>query len=280
MRLLFISRAYPPITGGIENQNRDLALFLPRFAETQTLANTHGKKALPWFLPYALLAALFRMRHCDTLLLGDGVLGIVGWAVKLAYPKKKVASVIHGLDLTFKSAFYQRFWVHFFLPRLDLLIAVSAATRATALAKGLDPEKVIVIPNGIDPESFTGSFSRADLENLLGIDLEGKIVLLTAGRLARRKGVAWFIEQVLPGLPENILYIVAGDGPDRESVAAAKKASPAKERILLLGKVSDSDRNLLLGTADIFVQQISKYPAIWKDSGLQILKRLPLAGPW
>ena len=55
MKILFISRSYPPVTGGIENQNAALAEWLPRHAEVTTVANRLGKKFLPFFLPYALL---------------------------------------------------------------------------------------------------------------------------------------------------------------------------------------------------------------------------------
>jgi phosphatidylinositol alpha-1,6-mannosyltransferase len=254
MRLLFISRAYPPVIGGIENQNHALSVWLPEVAETRTIANRHGKKALPWFLPFAFLKAALLLPRYDAVLLGDGVLAGVGAALKILFPKKTVFSIVHGLDLTYQSGLYQRWWVRRFLPALDGLIAVSEATRQEALARGLAPEKVQVIPNGIDPEDFADDFARSDLEALLDRSLDSVLVLVTAGRLTRRKGVLWFIEQVLPHLPENVLYVVAGDGPERERLERARNASPAKDRILLLGRVENHDRNVLLHTADIFVQ--------------------------
>lgn len=51
MNILFISRAYPPVTGGIENQNYALSQWLPRYATVTTIANRHGKKMLPLFYP-------------------------------------------------------------------------------------------------------------------------------------------------------------------------------------------------------------------------------------
>jgi hypothetical protein len=43
------------------------------------------------------------------------------------------------------------------------------------------------------------------------------------GRLVKRKGVAWFAAQVMPKLPKEYVYLVAGEGPERgliESVIA------------------------------------------------------------
>ena len=55
MNILFISRAYPPVTGGIENQNYALSVWLPRYATVKTLANRHGRAFLPLFAPYEKL---------------------------------------------------------------------------------------------------------------------------------------------------------------------------------------------------------------------------------
>ena len=123
-KILFISRAYPPVTGGIENQNYELSVWLPKIAHVTTIANRRGKKLLPLFLPWATLRALWLAPHHDVILLGDGVLGIVGYIVKTFYPKKSVVSIVHGLDLTFTSSLYQSWWVKHFLPKLDKLIAV------------------------------------------------------------------------------------------------------------------------------------------------------------
>jgi hypothetical protein len=119
MRILFLSRAFPPITGGIENQNAALAEWLPKFAETKFIINRSGKFALPWFLPFALLRACVLMFRSDVLILGDGVLAIVGAIIKILFPKKTVVTVLHGLDITYSLPFYQRIWIRGFLRMLD-----------------------------------------------------------------------------------------------------------------------------------------------------------------
>ncbi|MDO8529694.1 MAG: TetR family transcriptional regulator, partial [bacterium] len=134
MKILFISRAYPPIVGGIENQNYELGKWLGKIAEIKIIANRNGKIFLPLFLPFATLYALFNLRNYDAILLGDGVLGVVGWIIKLFY-RKPVICVIHGLDLTFKSGVYQKFWVGKFIKKLDKLITVGNETGKVAKEK-------------------------------------------------------------------------------------------------------------------------------------------------
>jgi glycosyltransferase involved in cell wall biosynthesis len=292
MKILFISRAYPPVTGGIENQNYALSIWLGRFAASvTTLANHHGRKALPLFLPYALCRALFMMRKYDVLLLGDGVLSLLGYCVKFFYPKKTVVSIIHGLDINYDSAslgiwyekiliaLYRTFWIKRFLPSLDGFIAVSKETRAAAIAKNIPAEKIIVIPNGIDTATLRGNYARTDAERLLDENLSGKQVLLTTGRLARRKGAAWFIREVLPQLPASVLYVLAGTGAEKENIRAAIRETGAENRVKMLGRVTDEDRNLLLNTADIFIQPNIRVPGDMEGFGIAVIEAAACGRP-
>lgn len=279
MRILFISRAYPPVTGGIENQNYALSVWLKRFASADTLANRHGKKALFLFLPYATLRALFIAHRYDVVLLGDGVLAIVGSIIKLLYPKKPVVAILHGLDILYRNSVYQSFWVRRFIPTLDGLIAVSSETRLSAIGKGMPQEKIIVINNGVDTEALRGSYTRSNLAELLGFDIVGKHILLTTGRLAKRKGAAWFIREVLPNLPKSVLYVLAGTGPEAENIKTAIQASDTQEQVRLLGQVTDATRNLLLNTADIFIQPNIRVPGDMEGFGIAVIEAAACGRP-
>ena len=53
MKVLFLTRTFPPITGGMENQNYELSRWLPRAGVAlTTVANHRGKRFLPLFLPW------------------------------------------------------------------------------------------------------------------------------------------------------------------------------------------------------------------------------------
>lgn len=272
MKILFISRAYPPIVGGIENQNYELSVWLGKYLDVETVANRKGKKFLPIFLPFSSMLAILEMKNYDALLLGDGVLGLVGWIVKLFYKKKPVICVIHGLDLTYEMSFYQKLWVGFFLKKIDKFIAVGNETVKIALEKGFPKEKVVFIPNGVDTEKLIGNYSKKDLENILKINLEGKKVILTSGRLAKRKGVAWFVENVMPKLSENIIYIVAGSGPDKENIEKTIEKQNLSSRVNMLGYVTDEVRNILMNTCDIFVQPNIKIEGDMEGFGISVIE--------
>ncbi len=254
MRILFISRAFPPVTGGIENHNYALSVWLKTITPTTTIANPYGKKFLPFFFPYAILKALFLHQDYDVLLLGDGVLAPLGNIVKYFFPNKVIVSVVHGLDLTYANTFYQKYWLQKFLPSLDTLLAVSRETEKCAIEKGIAQKKIIVIPNGIETETLVNFSRRSDLQTYMERDIHSVRILLTTGRLVKRKGVEWFIRHVLPSLPENTLYFVVGKGPEELAIRQAIEETHPKQRVILLGRVSDEVRNLLLNTVDIFIQ--------------------------
>jgi phosphatidylinositol alpha-1,6-mannosyltransferase len=271
-KILFISRAYPPITGGIENQNYELSVWLSKIAEVKTIANLKGKKALPFFLPYITLRALWFAPRYDAILLGDGVLGVVGYIVKNVYPKKPVLSVVHGLDITYTSSIYQTWWVKTFLPKLDTLIAVGNETIRVGIERGIPQEKFVFIPNGVDTDKYFHTYSRQDLEKIIGESLADKKVLLTSGRLAKRKGVAWFIRNVLPKLPDTIIYVVAGDGVDRENIQDAVIETNAASRVHLLGFVDDETRNTLMNTCDLFIQPNIRVTGDMEGFGISVIE--------
>ncbi len=279
MKILFISRAFPPITGGIENQNAALAEWLPKHATVRTLANPYGKKFLPFFFPYVTLRALVTAHQYDVVLFGDGVLSIVGFLLKKFFPQKKIVSVVHGLDLTYPSPLYQKYWVQKFLPALDGLIAVSVETKNQALQKGLSAEKILVIANGIESEVLVEKHTRTELAEVIHQTLSSQSVLFTGGRLIKRKGVAWFIRSVLGSLPSDTLYVVAGGGPDEQNIKQAIAETGLEERVVLLGRVSPEQYSVLLNTIDIFVQPNISVPGDMEGFGIAVIEAAACGRP-
>lgn len=270
MKILFISHTYPPIIGGVENQNYELYTWLSKIAKVKLMANKK-RWLIPFFLIYALFYVPLSAKKYDTILLGNSLLGIVGWFVK-KITSKPIFAVAHGLDLTWQNNIYQKIWVKKFIPCLDKLICVGNETVKIAKEKGIPEEKLVFIPNGVDTDKFLGNYNRQDLEKVIGENLDSKKIILTSGRLVKRKGVAWFIENVVPKLPENVIYIVAGDGPDKENIKEVTRKTGLESRIKLLGYVTDETRNILFNTCDLFVQPNIKIPGDVEGFGLSVLE--------
>lgn len=273
LKILFISRAYPPVVGGIENQNFELSQWLPKITPTDTIANTRGKKFLPFFLLKLFLILPFKTPKYNVILLGDGVLGIISWWIKIFHKKQKVACIVHGLDLTYKNDLYQRLWVRTFIPTCNRLIAVGNQTIIEGVKRGINKELFIFIPNGVHPEKFIDeTIARDDIFKIIGEQYRGKKILLTSGRLAKRKGVAWFIRNVLSQFNEDVVYIVAGHGPDKQNIQNAIAETATQKRIIIMGYVSDNVRNVLFTGSDAFIQPNIKVPGDMEGFGISVIE--------
>ncbi|MEX0747555.1 MAG: glycosyltransferase family 4 protein [Rhodothermales bacterium] len=170
------------------------------------------------------------------------------------------AAIVHGRDVTMKFKPYQRLVPRVF-DALDAVLPVSRATGDACEARGLDPSRMFVIPNGVEVGRFrkpaNRSNSRADLltrfEGRLKPVPPGVMLLCSVGRQVKRKGFVWFVDNVLPLLPEDVHYWLAGDGPEAESIAEAARQRGIRHRIGLLGRIAEKDLELLYSAADLFI---------------------------
>jgi len=270
-RILCLSRAYPPVIGGIERQNHELFTSLSDIAEVRIIANRYGKKNLPFFIPLVLLRTLILLPRYDAILLGDGMLSIIGWFIKLL-SNKKVICIVHGLDVTFVNHIYQRFWVDCFMSRIDLLVAVSEATRRECISRDLPAEKIEVVPNGVYLKSFFCDADQGDLIAMSGKENVNKKIILTVGRLIRRKGVAWFIESVMPKLPEEVIYLVVGEGEDRPIIERVIIENKLNNRVLLLGHVDENQKKKIYAITDLYIQPNIQVAGDIEGFGLVVLE--------
>lgn len=287
MRILFISRAYPPIIGGIENQNRDLALWLGKKTRLTLIANTRGKSFLPIFLPYALLKGIFLSFSNDIVIVGDGVLAPLAACISFLRPGIRSTAVVHGLDLTYGSksdSILSRTYRAINIPtlrRLDMIFAVSSFTRMRAMAAGIDPDRIVVIPNGIDPTELVRLRDRASLDGLVGTDTDNRFVILRIGRYVKHKGVEWFIRNVVPLLPEQVLFVAAGaivgkhttgDADYFPACQRAVKELGLSDKVRLLTDLSRSDILTLLNASDLAVSPNIPVPGTMEGFGINVIE--------
>jgi glycosyltransferase involved in cell wall biosynthesis len=285
-RLLFVSRAYPPTLWGIENQNRGLAEALAHCVPTTLIANRSGKRALPTFLPKTLFRLIKSAGLYDVLLLGDGVLAPLGAITKLLHPSTRVFSIVHGLDITYGSrpGLTSAAYRHLNIPalaRLDGVIAVGRATADAAVAAGIPSPRIHFIPNGFNPEEFSNTATRADLSALVGTDLGTRHVIVQVGRYVERKGLKWFIREVLPGLPESVFLVAIGAAPTTNTMGdpgylgqceQAARESRQAHRVKLLVNLPQQQLKTCLGAADLVVMPNIPVPGTIEGFGLTVLE--------
>jgi phosphatidylinositol alpha-1,6-mannosyltransferase len=286
LKILFISHSFPPIFGGVEQQNYHLSESLKKIAEVRVIANGKGKKWLPVFLPVTFFKALFLMSKYDACLLGNGVLAPIGAVVKWFHPQKKFFCVVHGLDITFarKKGFLAQMYKSINIPSLkkvDKLFMVGNHTIDEAEKIGINRNHCMFIPNGINFDELVVKSERADMEKVLAADLANKKVILRIGRFVKHKGVEWFIHNVMPKLPEEYI-LVAGGGIVSTNAAGDKsyfpecqkavKDSGLEKRVWLFGNIPEKDKLIFMNAADVYISPNIKVPGSMEGFGITAIE--------
>lgn len=274
VRLLFVTHSLPPHgrplsnVGGMQRVASELHEALGEAPELQVQSLllrsswrwTHVR-TIP-FMARALwtIRRMARRREIDAVLFSSTVTASLAVALQSTFRKNGVltAAIVHGRDVTLPFEPFQRFVPHIF-DALDLVLPVSSATGAACLERGLSVDKMHVVPNGVGIDRFatlnSRNVERARLMRAFGGEPlpDDALLLCSVGRQVRRKGFAWFLEGVMPLLPENVHYWLAGDGPESARILAVARERGLAHRVRLLGRVSEDDLQTLYRGADLFV---------------------------
>ncbi len=135
----------------------------------------------------------------------------------------------------------------YILRRFAAVVAVSKEVGQRLLASGVSPERVTLIPNGIDTRPFATFPTDAK------ITPDSPLLVGLVGRLSQEKGVDLFVRaaaQVLKNLPETRFQIV-GDGPDRPALEHLIASLGLANRVTLLGRQNNMPE--IYATLDILV---------------------------
>lgn len=248
--VLFLTRAYPPVRGGMEKFSYELTTAVSAITRARVIANTRGKKFLPLFFLTAFLRAARHLPEFDVVHIGDPVLSGLSWALRNVH-RRPTAMTVHGLDILYDAPAYQRYLRRFFRSA-DLYICISSYVEQV-LRSTFDVSRTMVIPPGIQDTLYRPETRREELGGILGKDVSDRYILLTVGRLVRRKGVAWFVGNVLPRLSDQVIYVVVGKGPEQTAILKEAERTGVKDRVLLTGTVSADHLRVFLNTADLFI---------------------------
>ena len=253
MKLLFITRTYPPIVGGMERFASEFYNNYQKFGEIDLLENPGGKKTFIPFLFRVFFFLVFHSKRYNIIHLYDAVLSPLIPVIKL-FSNAKISVTVNGLDIVYSRLGYQRIILPF-LKRANRIIAISNYTRDQCELRGVLREKSTVIPVGINFDNLQ-IFSMSEINETLArfkIPAMKAIKLITVGRLIKRKGHAWFIANVLNKLPENYIYIIVGSGPEQYALEELIRDLDLSNRVYLLGRVSEKEKNCLYQISDLFI---------------------------
>lgn len=257
LNVLFIARKFPPSVGGMEKYANDLYESLNKKLKIHLIKWGGTNKLLPLILPVFFIKACWVLitKKIDIIHIQDGLQAPMGVMLKWLF-RKPLCIVIHGLDITFENRFYQ-----YFIPRAlkkaDHIFCISQAAQGEVIKRGIDRRKTAFIPLGITDDIIVNDKIGAKQQMLEDLELENKTnIILAVGRLVKRKGVHWFIENVLPTIinkfPSTVL-VVAGEGEYKPETEISIRNSGLRSNVFLLGRVDNETLKNLYNGADVFV---------------------------
>jgi len=154
------------------------------------------------------------------------------------------------------------------------VVAISEITRSRLVSWSKYPGPTFVLPNAIHAENYGIKPKRADLVEKY--NLAGKRVVLTVGRIdwsERYKGFDEILE-ILPALPKDVVYLIAGGGTDVQRLQRKALALGVGERVRFTGIFAEEEKADLYNLADVYAM-----PSRGEGFGFVILEAMASGVP-
>ena len=279
IKVLYVTRRFPPSTGGMENFAFDLSQELSKKVDLSLIKWGGSNRWLPLILPWIFVRSLWvllRYPGIDVIHMQDVMLSPFGWLLSKVF-RKPYFVVGHGLDITYDNWLYQKI-VPFFMVRAKRLFCISTETANQAIARGA--KNALFIPIGAHSPKRKQKAVKLTHEFS---ELKNRQILLTVGRLVERKGVDWFINNVMPSLVDvnpEILYVVVGGGEMQDQIQKSTVSNKLSSYVKLVGRVSEEEKKALYRLADLFIMPNIRIAGDMEGFGLvaheAVLSELPV----
>ncbi len=139
---------------------------------------------------------------------------------------------------------------------LDRVVAISGAVREEVLRLGISPEKVSLVPSGVEAARFrslleAGEEEKRAARRALGLPEEG-LFAGTAATHHPRKGLDVLLDAaaLLRGRGREFFLLLAGTGPAGEELRQQAREAGLEERVFFPGRVEPSEK--IYAALDVF----------------------------
>lgn len=140
------------------------------------------------------------------------------------------------------------------LTHADLVVGNAEAFRKELLSRGVERNRILIIPNGVDPDRFNPSILGTEIRKKLGIKNQ-EIVVSFVGSFGPWHG-AEILAKTIPVVTSrnpNVKYLFVGDGGRLNAVKEIVSDCGVSDRVLFVGFVDRSIVSEYLGASDILV---------------------------
>ncbi len=185
----------------------------------------------------------------------------------------RVCATIHNVVFHTKGRFNPKGWlmdaaINRVFSRADRIIGVCEEVTQKVRSRNIIPwERIVTIPNGIEPDEFRFEGDRNVLRQRLGLPIDRPVVV-TVGRLTRQKGYPYLLAALaLIPAEKRPLTLLVGDGPDRSELESGTRAMGLAHDVRFPGNRRDVPA--LLAAADLFVLS-----SLWEGMPLTLLEAM------
>lgn len=276
-KVLLITRNLPPLVGGMETLNLNMATELSKDFNLTIIGPSKSRAYIPSNVnfigvPLTPVWLFLIVSFCKTIaasltvkpaviLAGSGLMAPAAYfAARLCGGKSFVYT--HGLDIVVPNFWYKKLWLPF-IRKADLVIANSTFTRNLVYNLRNISTNIPIINPGISEQKGAAQSEVKGFKKKY--NLEESKTLITIGRLTARKGILEFVEKSLPKIVQqqkNVNLVIVGDTPknalhgkvqSQSSIMEAARKNNLQDRIIFLGKVPEKELCVALSAADVHI---------------------------
>ncbi len=286
LKAVILSTDYPPLTGGIAAYSNGIAKGLSIYCKVTVLAPKIGNfrefdqrqlyktirvvnfpviREILFLLASSWLAITKKIDFIyNTAWFPCGVISLVVYFLfGTSYYVAAHASEILDDEITLKRRIKKKLrrLKNLVLKNAKFVFPVSNFTKQRLIEMDVPSEKIIIIPDGVDPEQFHPQVDTFLVKRKYG--LEGKKIILTVARLDKHKGHEFVLRAMCRGVIEkfpNTVYLIVGDGPERNNLEDLVKDLDLRKNVIFTGLIKDYELSSFYNSCDVFVMPSYEIP--------------------
>ncbi len=294
MKSLLLTIEFPPQIGGISNYyanlvkywDNNIVVLCQKQKDDRKFLYFSNKKVykrklinnklpfLKWLPSFYYLYKIIKKEKINFILVGQILpLGTVAWLMSKMFCFDYIV-IIHGMDI----AYSQKKWWKRYLAKKVIVNSKKIITNSNyvkdIVKKIANKKEIIVVNPGIDYYNLKDKEYKKIINNLkLKYNLQNKKILLSIGRLVKRKG----FDLTLKALPkvlkkvQNLVYIIIGDGPDKDRLFKIAQENSI-DSVIFLGAISDNEKWALLKLCNIFIMPSRNIDGDFEGFGIVYLE--------
>lgn len=292
MRVLFVTRNFPPTTGGMERflyhayteiaRDHDTVLIGPdgceKFVLPEASAASVPLSPIASFLATCQWRAyrMARRYRPELVVSGSSVTAPAAlFAARVAGAKS--LCFVYGLDLVADNLLYRMAFIPM-LRRFDRVLSISHNTTRLAEKAGIDSRRIGLLHPGVTLPTEGRQLDSSAFRKLT--DAEGRVILLSVGRLSERKGLTEFIERAMPALiahRPDIKLVVIGAEPDKalrhaggqtQRIHNAIRSNGLEQHVTMLGRVDDEILSQAYASSTLLIFPVLDVPGDTEGFGM------------